>query len=266
MGPGAPSADTRCGFTGGSARSAAGAYGFNSEAGSARYRPMAGGGGSLRGLSGSRSGSPSSPPSVYRAARPAGGGRGPPRPLRGKGPTPTSPRRKGEGEGHKEQAGKKPSGEPAHDTGNPKAGNPPSRPVPWEPGRRGEGVKPSAPKTSTRQRGEGERHAVRRAGAKPAKPRHGTRGPIGRAARGGAQCGFFAHTLEGVGTPAGIGTGAHAGEERGHDCRAAAVRRGRQAGPPTNPPPPARRAAVQAPKGGGPRTGRLRATAPQTRR
>lgn len=51
MGPGAPSAATPCGFTGGSAQSAAGAYGFNSEAGSARYRPMAGGVGSLRGLS-----------------------------------------------------------------------------------------------------------------------------------------------------------------------------------------------------------------------
>lgn len=42
MGPGARSADTRYGNTGGTARSAAGPYSFNSEAGSARNQPQGG--------------------------------------------------------------------------------------------------------------------------------------------------------------------------------------------------------------------------------
>lgn len=42
MGPGARSADTPCGNTGGTVRSAAGPYGFNSEAGSARNQPQDG--------------------------------------------------------------------------------------------------------------------------------------------------------------------------------------------------------------------------------
>lgn len=43
MGRCAPAADTRCASTGGTVRSAAGPYGFNSEAGSARCRPKEGG-------------------------------------------------------------------------------------------------------------------------------------------------------------------------------------------------------------------------------
>jgi hypothetical protein len=87
---------------------------------------------------------------------------------------------------------------------------------------------------------------IRRAGEKAAKgtrpraPRKGQGGGGGPAVRH-----FFRIPWRVWGPPAAhCGAGPHAGEERGHDCRAAAVRRGRQAGPPTNPPPPGRRAVV----------------------
>lgn len=124
MGPGAPSADTPCGNTGGTARYAAEVSRDNSGAGRARKLPLARGKPSLPGLSVSRS---CSQPEhlLYTISPPAraAGAASAPRPMREQRPTPTSPRRNGKrpthatscggAAGEKTGRGKGPDGPPA---------------------------------------------------------------------------------------------------------------------------------------------------------
>lgn len=129
MGPGAPSADTPCGNTGGTARYAAEVSRDNSGAGRARKPPLARGKPSLPGLSVSRS---CSQPEhlLYTISPPAraAGAASAPRPMREQRPTPTSPRRNGKRPTHatscggaagKNRAGQRPGRPTSHKRARP---------------------------------------------------------------------------------------------------------------------------------------------------
>lgn len=218
MGPGARSADTPCGNTGGTVRSVAGPYGFNSEAGSARNQPQGG-----RYASPARSFLPSFvPPSLSTfciplpPARAAGAAHGR-APCGGRGRQPPTARRKGGNGGPRECRGaKQRSGEPPQGRQGPKAGIPLPPCIPGSPaGARGGEAKEAKSQNNASRRGGNARRC--RAGEKAAKGPTGRAPPQGgRAARWTRRAAFFSHSLEGVGTPAAhCGAGPHAGRRRG---------------------------------------------------
>lgn len=148
---------------------------------------------------------------------------GAPRPRRGAGrkssrqpparaqPHTVSPGRRGGG--YKNRAGKRatnhhqqPSGRtPLHDA--PREPAPPARR-----GRQDSQRQPPAIEPGGKCRGCAGGQKSRQGGQRDARPRKGA----GRHADP-RRAAIFLHTLEGVGNPAGIGAGAHAGEERGDD-------------------------------------------------
>lgn len=227
--------------------------------------PRAGGKASLRGLSVLRSFSPSSAPSVYRAARKGGAARPRRAAMQRAGTT-----RASQGEGEKagpparmQGAGeKKPGGEKARESNRPGAGEPlPPPAFSWSgPRRRGREAR-TAHDHHQQPRREGMA-ADRPAGEKAAK------GPTGRAAQGAGaarwtrRAAFFSHTLEGLGTPRRV---LRRGGPSAAQTRAT---RGRDLAAPRAPGKPRHRRAACGPlyrvaKGGGPRTARLRATSPR---
>ena len=262
MGPGARSADTPSASIGSSVRSAAGPYGFNSEAGSARNQPQGG-----RKASPARSFLPSFvppafAPSVYRC-RP-----------HGRRARPTDAPHAGAGDDNHQRHGetgkrratgmqgaKQRSGETAQGSQGPKAGNPPAPCIPGSPAgaRGGEAKEAKSQHHGTRRGGNARRQPGGR------KSRQGANGTRARSpARAGGPlappCGIFSHSLEGVGTP---GRLRPRGPTRAADEGHTGTRPRGPAGPRQGTQPSALWAVVQATKGGGPRTARLRATSPR---
>ena len=227
MGPGAPSADTPCGIIGGSARYVVGVCGFNSEAGSARYQPKAGRAAPLRGLSCFSSsclpltrfrcpprfiaGSPPRFPLLWWCAlcprlppAPAGGGAAPPRHLREREPTSTSGGRKGETLGaqrgsrgrEKTERAQTPRG-----AGGPQAGKSPPAPCFLGSAPRRRGREPELPTDHHRRPGREGMAAEQARGRKSRQGANGTRGPTGRGGPLAPPCGIFFAFLGGCGHP-----------------------------------------------------------------
>ena len=163
-----------------------------------------------------------------------------------------------QGAGEKNRAGRRPKGAPGRERANP------SRPLQSRgAGPAAGGGKPEPPTTTTSNRGG---RGWRRIGTRAQNPPSHATGPSaphgGGGTRGGAQCGFFAHTLEGLGTPRRV---LRRGGPSAAQTRAT---RGRALAAPRAPGKPRHRRAACGPlyrvaKGGGPRTARLRATSPR---
>lgn len=226
MGPGARSADTPCGNTGGTARSVAGPYGFNSEAGSARNQLQDG-----RKASPARSFLPSFvppafAPSVYRC-RP-----------HGRRARPTDAPHAGAGDDNHQRHGetgkrratgmqgaKQRSGEPAQGRQGPKAGNPPAPCIPGSPAgaRGGEAKEAKSQHHGTRRGGNARRQP---GGRKSRQGANGTRAPArGQGGPLDPPCGIFFAFLGGCGDTRralrrGAPRGPQTGATRGRDLAA----------------------------------------------
>ena len=226
MGPGAPSADTPCGTIGGSARYVVGVCGFNSVAGSARYQLRAGRAAPLRGLSCfSSSFLPLPGSDALRAllrvlrfgfrfsggahsvkdCRPQGRRARPVRALCGSGSRqPPAAGAKGKPGARHEEAGggQKPSG---HKRQGAREGRKRANPLPPP---ASSGARPAAgggsqnypPTTTSRPRREGMA-AEQARGRKSRQGGNGTRGPTGRGGPLAPPCGIFFAFLGGCGHP-----------------------------------------------------------------
>lgn len=227
MGPGAPSADTQCGIIGGSARYAVGVCGFNSEAGSARYQLQGGQGGPPCAVfpalvrlscpcpvlmpSALHCGfsAPVSATLVVRtlskiAARASGRRRGPAAPSAGAGADIHQRRAQRGSPGRatrKQGAGTKTSGRKRQGGGSATSGQSPPAPCFLGSAPRRRGREPKLPIDHHQQFTAGGEAAEQARGRKSRQGGNGTRGPTGRGGPLAPPCGIFFAFLGGCGHP-----------------------------------------------------------------